>query len=166
MKKLTHQEREKIQNLIKNKIDISDKIINKDLAGENLTGAIISKFDRLNCDMSHICLANTTLGSEGKVTIWSTNNLRHANFTNTIFLGTFFVRNCDCRNANFGNAWLPNFEYQHSDFRGAKFCSAVIRIGSREGLGAMFDEQILKDLCKGWKIQSEEKYDGNKRITE
>jgi uncharacterized protein YjbI with pentapeptide repeats len=152
MRKLTHAEKETIQTYIKNKIDISDKLINIDISGEDLSYAIIKKFNRLNDNMKGLNLAYATIGEEGQVTIWSGNNLSNVNFHGTKFVGTVFMRRCICKGANFTETFMPNLEYQYTDFRGAKFCSAVIRIGSREGLGAQFDKSLWDNLTKGWII--------------
>jgi len=150
MKKMTHELRAKIRKYIKNGIDISDLIRDVEIKGENLSRAIIKDFNRVADDISGTDFSYAVIGEEGKITNISGTKMRNCNFRGTKFLGKVWMRRVDARGSNFSEAYLPNVEYQHSDFRNCTFCSTVIRMGSREGLGAIFGKELWDLLTKGW----------------
>jgi uncharacterized protein YjbI with pentapeptide repeats len=151
-KPMTETVRQKIKTRIKNQLDISDLIEDYSIRGENLTGAIIKKFNRAYDDMVGVNLTRCIIGEKG-----SRNNITRAKLKNSIWcdseiLGYLVANKCDCRNADFSGAQLSNVEYQFCDFRGAKFCETLLRIGSAHGMGAKFDTSFFKDLARGWSV--------------
>jgi uncharacterized protein YjbI with pentapeptide repeats len=151
-KPMTEAVRQKIRTYIKNGLDISDLIADYSIKGENLTGAIIKKLNRAYDDMSGVNMTKTIVGEKGK-----TNNITRAKLKKSIWCdaeirGYMIANKCDCRDADFSGAQLSNVEYQFCDFRGAKFCETLMRIGSAHGMGAKFDTRFFRDLAKGWSV--------------
>ena len=86
MKQMTHGLRKKIRLMVKNKHDISDIIENVNIKGEDLSHAIISRFNRTGQDMSRTNFSHATIGQEGVVTNLSGNKLRDCDFCHAHFL--------------------------------------------------------------------------------
>lgn len=137
---------------IKNGLDISDLIKEESIKGENLSGAIIKSIYIIKKDIKNTNFHNAILGEEGKVNVISNSDTRNCNFSGTKFLGIFYFRKNDSRNCNFKNCYWYNVEYQYSDLRGCDFCNAIIRIGTKCGFNAKFDNNIFKDLTKNWNL--------------
>ena len=153
MRPMTNAIRNKISVYRKNKIDISELIKDVEIRGENLSYAIIKDFYRVKTDISNCNFSNAIIGEENKVTMMSNTNMKNCVFKSTKFLGKIIMRRCDARGSNFTETFMPNIAYEYSDFRGCNFCSCIFRIGSREGLGAIFDKKLWVDLTKGWVIK-------------
>lgn len=159
MKPMSNELRKKIKNYIKNGIDIADLIGGIKITGEDLSGAIISRFVRNKDNLARCNFSRCKIGTKGKVSIITNCNLQEAKFTDTIFIGKTFLRRCDARNSDFSGADCSNVEYQFTDFRGAKFCEVLLRLGSSYGLGAKFSQDLFKDLTDGWNIEVKVKED-------
>ena len=155
MKPVTHELRNKIKMMIKNKEDISDLLDNIDIRGEDLSYAIIKRFNRTKQNLSRTKFTYAVIGEEGIVTNLSGNIFRECDFCNTHFLGTVYMRRCDCRGSNFSCAWMHNVEYQYSDMRQCNFCEAILRLGSDYGYKTKVDKNIFLDLAKHWNIKVE-----------
>ena len=153
MKKINHELTEKINSYIKNGKDISELLIGYEIKGYNLSNAIIKKFNRYNEDMSGCMFVNTTIGELGTETNLVGCDFRGSNFKGVHFLGHTIFKNNDARNCNFNTANLNSFDYSCTDFRGASFCEAIIKIGSMCGYKAIFDKSILNLLTRGWIIK-------------
>ena len=152
MKPMIESQRKRIRIYIKNNLDISELIKDYSIKNENLSGAIISKFNRSKDNMSGVNLSNCIIGGEGVVNNISGANLKASRWNNTEVKGILFMRKCNCRDVDFSKAVLTNLEYQNTDFSGAKFCGACIRIGTDGGWGAKFSADFFKDLAKGWNV--------------
>ena len=153
MKPFTHELRKEIDIKIKNQLDIADLIEDVDIRNQDLSYAVISKFDRQSSDISNCNLSRAVIGKEGQ-----TNNLCSVKANNVIFKGAKFLgktllRHADLRNSNFTETYMPYVEYQYADFRGCRFCAMTITIGSREGLKAKFDKNFMEELTKYWQIE-------------
>ena len=152
MKPITEEIRSKVKQYIKNGIDISPLIQDICIRGEDFSYAKISNFTRHKDDMTNCNFSNATIGTENTVTSITDCIMQSCNFMKTKFLGKIHIRHCDVRNSTFKNAFVPDVEYQYSDFRGCQFCGAVLRIESRLGQGCKFDANILKELTKFWGV--------------
>jgi len=152
-KPMTEQQRQRIKLHIKNGLDISDLIADYSIRKEDLSGAIITKFNRAYDDMSDVNLTRCVIGLPNTTNNISHAKLRRSRWCDTIVKGVLFARKCDCRDADFSGASLTNVEYQFCNFRGAKFCETFLRIGSDFGWGAEFDEKFFSDLARGWNVK-------------
>lgn len=152
MKPLTESIRQQIKLYIKNGLDISPLIEGYSIKNENLSGAIITKFNRVNQDMTGVNLTKCVIGLPSKINNISGSKLMRSKWCDANVQGVLFARRIDARDADFSGAILMNFEYQNANFNGAKFCEALIRIGSSYGLGAKFDNNFFSDLTKSWDI--------------
>lgn len=152
-KPMTHQLRKKIQQYIKSGVDISDLIEGINLANENLANARIKSFNRISEDLTGLNLQHATIGAPGETTNLSGSILRNVKFKGTRFEGKIIMRRCDCRGANFCEAWIPYVEYQYSDFTGCSFCDITWQMGSRGALGAKFDLNFFKELGKALNLE-------------
>ncbi len=153
MKPMTHTLRLKIKMAIKNNLDISDLIENVDIKGENLSNAIIQRFNRTSQNMSRTNFSCASIGKKGTITNLSNNKFFDCNFSETKFLGIVYLRRCDCSGSNFSGAECHNVEYQHSIFKNCNFCEAIFRLGSDYGYKAKFDKNLFQDLAKHWNIE-------------
>ena len=152
MKPLTENVRKRIKTYIKNGLDIAPLIEGYSIKNEDLSGAIITKFNRPNDDMSGVNLSKSVIGLPGKVNNISGSKLVNAKFCDANLQGTIFARRIDARMADFSGAVLMNVEFQKADFNGAKFCECCLRVGSEYSWGAKFDDNFFADLTKGWDI--------------
>lgn len=152
-KPMTSELRKKIKTYIKNKKDISELIADVNLQGENLDYAIIKHFKRHNANLSKTSFQYAKIGTKNDIVSICDCNLQETNFSDTIFVGKTFLRRNDARNSLFNGANCANVEYQYTDFRGATFCEAVLRIGTSYGYMAKFDESLFQDLAKYWNVK-------------
>lgn len=153
MRKLNDNEINELRIRIKNNLDISDIIKNKDIRGLDLSYAIISDFNRIKDDISNCNLSYAIIGRDNIITNLSGTKMINCNFKGAKFLGKVWLRRVDARNSNWSGAYVPYVEYQYADFRGATFCDTIITIGSRQGLGAKFSKRFLDELCKHWILE-------------
>ena len=158
-KPMTVEQRKKIQTYIKNGLDISDLIKDYSIKHEDLSGAIITTICRANDDMNGVNFSRCIIGLRGAVNNISGCKARRSRWCDTEVLGVMFARKCDFREADFSGAVLTNVEYQNTDFRGAKFCEACMRLGTDYGLGCKMDENFFRDLAKGWNLEVRLKQD-------
>lgn len=149
---MNHAIRRRIKIAIKNGVDISDLIKDYSLKGEDLRGAVIKTFNRVSDDMSGANFSKAIIGEPGKITNVSGSKMKNCRFDDVTFIGTVFMRRCDCRDSNFSGAQLQQMEYQNSDFRGCKFCETAIRFGSNYSLGSRFSQDMFEDLGKMWNL--------------
>ena len=147
---ITHQLREQIKMHIKNKLDISDLIQNVSLKNEDLSGAVIKYIAKIGCDLYGCNFSHSILGCEDKIFSLIQCNISNCNFEGCNFVGKAFLRSCVAKGCNFKNANVALVDYQHSDFSNSNFCGAIIRISTREGIGAKFPKSMFEDLMKGW----------------
>jgi len=152
MKQMTATQRKKIQSFIKNGLDISKLIEGYSIKNENLSGAKIMIFNRSKDDMCGVNLSRSVVGAPGVINNISGSKLRNCNFSDADIQGILYARRCDCRDGDFSGAIFSNVEYQFTDFRGAKFCEACLRLGTVYGMGAIFDTNFFADLTKGWNL--------------
>jgi len=150
MKPLTNALKKKIQQCRKNKIDIADLIVDVDLKGADLSYCIISNIERTGCDLTGINLSHSIIGGdENKIPKFVKCNLQSANFDSATFLSHSWIRSCNARNANFRHGNFHKVAYEHTDFRGVTFCDSVLKIGTNEAVGALFDLNFFQELVKG-----------------
>jgi uncharacterized protein YjbI with pentapeptide repeats len=166
MKTLTESIRTQIKLHIKNGLDIAPLIEGFSIKNEDLTGAIITTFNRADEDMSGVNLTKCIIGLPSKINNISGAKLMRSKWCDAIVQGTFFARRIDARNADFSGAVLTNMEFQHANFNGARFCEACIRIGSDYSWGAQFDNNFFADLTQGWSIcvMTKEKWEHIQKI--
>lgn len=153
MKPITHKLRTKIRQYIKSGIDISSLIEGYSLKGEDLSNAKIASLNRLSEDLTGASFQHAIIGTEGEITNFSGSKLVNVCFKGTRFNGKVLMRKCDCRGANFCEAWIPYVEYQWSDFTGCSFCDITWQMGSRGALGAKFDLNFFKELGKALNLE-------------
>jgi len=144
---------QKIQLHIKNNLDLSLLLKDISIKGLDLSHSRISQFDRPDDDLTGCNLKGCVIGEEGKITNISNSILRNCNFSDAQFKGKLWMRHCDARGVDFRGADLSNADYRFTDFTGANLCSVIIRIGSKEGVGAILDDQFMKDLTSQWQIE-------------
>ena len=150
-KPMTNDLRSKIQMYIKNKLDISSLIEDINLKGEDLSFAIIKRFNRIDCDLQGVNWAHAILGNPDRLDFTVIRcNISNSNFEGTIFEKSW-IRSCKALNCNFRNSDVSKVSYNHTDFgEGTTFCGAIIRIGTKEGIGCHFPSSMWKDLTEGW----------------
>ena len=148
--KLTPEEIKKVKTYIKNGLDISELIKNKDIRNLDLSYAKIKDFNRVNDDISGVNLSYAVIGEENKITNLSGTIMRNCNFRGAKFLGKVFMRKVDARNSCFREAYMPYVEYQFGDFRNCDFCGVIICIHGRNGLKAKFDKKLWDELTRAW----------------
>ncbi len=153
MRPLTSNIREQIKIRIKNKIDISDLIEDIDLKEENLSWAIISKFRRIDSNLSGCNFSHCTLGNDKDIFTIIRCNIGNCNFDSANFIGKAWMRSCNAQGCNFKNANVANVSYEYTDFKGATFCGSIIRIGTRENIGSEFSTDLLENLTSSWKTK-------------
>jgi uncharacterized protein YjbI with pentapeptide repeats len=160
MRPFTHDIQSKVALAIKNRIDISDLIVDVDLRNANLARAIITKFRRMDTDISNCNFAFSELGDSTNKDIFTIIRckMQNCNFEGVRFVGTSWMRSCDAQNCNFRNADVSKVSYEHTDFRGCTFCDAVIKIGTKEGLGCIFPTEMFEQLTQGWKMKIKAEY--------
>jgi len=150
---LTHVLNIKIQSYIKNGLDISDLIADVDIKNADLTGAVIKNIRLIDKDISSCNFTATKIGNPDNPCFFIRCNMNNCNFEGGQFTGKVMVRSCKAHNCNFRNADIAKAEYQYSDFTDSTFCNAIIKIGTREGLGCIFPIKMFQDLCEGWKMK-------------
>lgn len=148
IRNMTQVQKDKINMAIKNGNDISDLIEGWNISGMYLASAKISRFNRVQENMTNINFVGATIGEEGKITNLCGSNFMGSNFQSAKFLGKIWFRGCDLRNCNFNNAWLPEVEYQRADLRNIQLCDAVFRIGSKSGFGAKLEWKLFEQLAQ------------------
>jgi uncharacterized protein YjbI with pentapeptide repeats len=153
--KFTAQVRKEVEMRIKNKLDISDLIKDYDVNGEDLSGAIITSFDRPGKDISGINLHNAIIGSKNVTTNWNRVVARGCQFQGCQFLGQLNARKADFRNTIWDGAFAPYVDYRFANMRGGSFCECVFTISTLKSYGAKFDTLFFKDLAKHWNIKIE-----------
>jgi uncharacterized protein YjbI with pentapeptide repeats len=153
MEKLSGELRKKINQYIKNKIDISTLIEGKSLKNEDLSYAIINQIVRKDEDMSGCNLSHCIIGCDNKIATFIRCNMNNCNLEGTKFVGKTWIRHCKARNCNFKNADVANVDYKFSDFREGDFCNAKITISTEAGIGCRFPISMFEQLCKGWKLK-------------
>ncbi len=153
MRKLTHQERDTIRMYIKNGLDISKIIKDKDIRDENFNRAIIKSFDHINNDISGCSLAFAKIGSPNVVTKIIKTKMNNCNCECLEFVGPTWFRSCEAKNCNFKGADLSKVDYRFSDFSGSSFCESIIRISTKSGIGCKFPKSMFEELCKGWNMK-------------
>lgn len=153
MRVMDHKLRKKVKEYIKSGMDISDLIQGVMIKGEDLSGAKISKFNRISDDLTGTSLKNAIIGKEGETTNLSGSKLINVCFKGTRFNGKVIMRKCDCRGSNFCETWIPYVEYQYSDFTGCTFCDITWQMGSRGAIGAKFDLNFFKELGRALNLE-------------
>lgn len=152
-KRITPEVRAKIDQYIKEGIDISELIKDYDLRGQNFAGAVIKKISRPKEDLRNINFVRCVIGDESTTTDFTGANLMGSNFQWAKFIGPVWFRNCDLRNCNFNCAWMPTVEYQFADLRNVTLCDAFIRLGSRSGYQAKLEWKAFELLAKYLQIE-------------
>lgn len=147
-KKMTQAQKDKITNAIKNGNDISDLVEGWDISGMYLSSAKISRFNRVQENLTNINFVGAIIGDPSKITNLSGSNFMGCNFQGSKFLGKVWLRNADLRNCNFNDAWLEGVEYQGADLRNISLCNAFLRLGSKSGYRAKFDWKQFELLAQ------------------
>jgi len=160
MKPMTEVLRLKIQKYIKNRIDISELIYDVEIKGENLSGAVIKSLVRPGDDLTRTNFSKAIIGEKGCINNISGAKMRSSVWCDAHIEGIMYMRRVDARNADFSGCVMIDCEYQYSDFRGAKFCEAGLRIGTDYGFKAKFDQDMFKDLTAMWNLDVRVKAEG------
>jgi uncharacterized protein YjbI with pentapeptide repeats len=150
---INKQLREQIKINIKNKIDISTLIQDRDIRNEDLSRAIIKKLNRLDTDISGCNFSQCILGDEDSPNVEFSLircKIENCNFDGANFIGKSFIRSCNAKNCNFRNSNVVNVSYENTDFTGSTFCGIAMRLDSRSGMGCKFPESLIQELCKYW----------------
>lgn len=147
-KRMTQAQKDKINMAIKNGNDISDLIDGWDISGMYLSKAKITKFNRVQENLTNINFVGAIIGDVDKITNLSGCNFMGSNFQSVKFLGKVWLRNTDLRNCNFNDAWMEGVEYQGADLRNITLCNAFIRLGSKSGYKAKFDWKQFELLAQ------------------
>jgi len=142
--KLTGKEIQKIKISIKNNIDISELIKNKDIKNLDLSYAIIKDFNRINDDISGVNLSYAVIGEKGKITNLSGTVMRHCNFRGAKFLGKVFMRRVDAKYSKFRDCYMPYAEIQYSDFRNCDVCGWILPFHSLKMLKTKWSKESFK----------------------
>ena len=150
---MTHEVRIKITQYIKNGIDISPLIKDRDIKGEDLSRAIIKVFDRPDDDIAGTDFCQAVIGTEGKITNLNRVIAHNCNFNRAKFIGKIWARHSDWRGSNCKEVNVIDMDYKFADFRNCDMCNAVFCIGSNKGIGAKFDDKFFKDLGENWGVE-------------
>lgn len=153
MQPISNALRAKIKMTIKNRIDISNLIEDKDIRGEDLTGAIIETFNRPDGDISNCIFTRAIIGKEGGVTNLNRVRAVSCNFKGLTLKGKVWARRGNFRGTNFDEAFAPYVDYRYADFRGCTFCDTVFTIGTKKAYGSRFDNKFFQDLAKSWNLE-------------
>lgn len=151
--KMTQDIRDEVAMRIKNRIDIADIINGYAIDNEDLSGAIITKFDRDGENISNLILTNAIIGTETGET-----NLNRVigvgcNFKGTRFLGKVNARKANLSRSNFSNAYIPYCDYRFADVRGCTFCGTIFTIASTYSYGAKFSPEFFSELGKHFNLE-------------
>ena len=149
MRQMTNELRSKIKNYIKSGIDISDLIQDVEIKNENLSYAVISKFDRSNQDISGCKLLaakipNANLMRTKAVKVcFDHADMSNANCRYLEACGSSFLRT-NCMNVDFCGA----------DLRSCNFCDMTITFSNRLLYKTKVSSNILNLLDAAWVIDS------------
>ena len=146
--KITGKEQMAIALRIKNRLDISDLIKERDIRGFDLSRAVIKDFTRIHEDLSNCCFADAKIGEENRITNLMGCNLTNCNFKGVDLIGQVWLRRVKAINTNFSYSNFANVYCEHADFTGANFCGCLARLNNKHYRGAKFDEKYIIDFCK------------------
>lgn len=152
MKTINNDLRQKIKMYIKNGIDISDLIRDCYIKGEDLSNSVIKYLHRVNEDLSNTNFYGAIIGKEEGKVYFLNCIMTDCNFEKVKFLGRLTFSNCDLKRSIFRDTFMPDVEYQGSDFSNCIWCHCVLKIGTEEGKGCKFSTDFFKALTKGWGI--------------
>jgi uncharacterized protein YjbI with pentapeptide repeats len=145
---MTNEVRKQVAMAIKNKLDISDLIENYSIAGEDLSYAIINRFNR---DRDNICGLNLThaiIGTEATPASMNQIIAIGCNFKGTKFLGQVSLRKGNFNNTNWNDAYIPYCDYKFADLRGCSFCGTVFTMSTSLAHGAKFSPSFFEHMGK------------------
>jgi len=145
--------REKVGMFIKNKIDISDLIDGYSVKNMNLAGAIITKWNVSERDISGVNLARAKIGSPNTTIFMNNTKARNCNCNQTQFIGKVMARRLDARGTTFLGAYMPYMDYRYANLEGCNFCDCVFSIGTAKAYGAKFDDKFFKDIGEFWGVE-------------
>lgn len=140
MKKITTELKNKIAKYRKNRLDISELIEGFSLKGEDVSGCIIGKLNRLNDDLTGCNFANCIFPNEVHL---SHSILEGCNFKNCDFQGKTYMKYVKARGANFEDARVPSVVYTGADMRDVLFCRTTWQLGSNVGYKAIINKRII-----------------------
>lgn len=144
---MTNALRSQIMNYIKSGIDISDLIKDIDIRGEDLSNAVIKRFDKSNQDISNCNLSNTKISNANLMkTIARNVNFSYADMSNS---------NCKYLNAvgaNFLRTNCKDTDLCLADLRSCNLCDITITISARYLYKTKFSSNIHSLLDKIWVI--------------
>lgn len=126
MQKMSNELRNKIKNYIKSGIAIDELIKDIDIAGENLSYAIINNFDRSNQNISGCKLTGVKMAKANlMLTVAKNVNFDYANLSNANCryldaVGSTFLRT-NCMNTDFCGA----------DLRSCNICDITVTLSAR-----------------------------------
>lgn len=142
--------REKIREYVKNRLDISDLIKDRNIKGENLSYAIIKELDIHDEDVSECNFAHAIIGTSDNIINFNRAILKNCCFMGTTFPGIVWARRADFRNCNFKDAFAPYVDYRYSMMQNSTFCNTIFSISSEKSHGACFSKDFFKDLADKW----------------
>ena len=145
---ITNEVRKQISMAIKNKLDISDLIENYSIAGEDLSYAIIKRFNRDRDNISGLNLTHAIIGTEEQGASMNQIIAINCNFKGARFLGQVSARKGNFTNTNWNDAYIPYCDYQFADYRGCTFCGTAFSMSMTKCYGAKFDAKLFEHLGK------------------
>lgn len=156
----------RVETAIKNGIDISNLIEDVNLRNVNLSRAIIKKLNIRNRDISGCNFSNCVLGDpEVKLSVSFVDcKMQHCNFEGAKFIGVSWIRSCDAQFCNFMSADVSKVSYANTNFLGGRFCEAIIRIGTKEGLNCKFPVEMFENLTRGWGMKLKAEYTNETQV--
>jgi len=161
---MTHELRTQIALYIKNRLDISELIAGVDIRSMDLSGSIIKKLDKSNCNISNCNFCGALIGGDNEVIRLTNAIAKNCNFKRAKFLSKVMARRIDARDSNFYCTYMPYIDYRYADLRGCNFCECIFSLGTAKSYGASFSPEFFQDLASFWNIEIniksvEEKHD-------
>lgn len=138
----------KIREMIKNKIDISEAIKDRNIKGEDLSGAIISELDIHDEDVTGCNFANCIIGRADNIVNFNRTIAQNCCFVRTVCSGRVWARRADFRGSNLKGAFLPYVDYKYAIMDNCNFCNTVFSLGTAYSYGASFSKDFFQDLGK------------------
>ena len=150
---MSHEVRQQVKMAIKNKLDISDLIESYSIAGEDLSYALISKFNRDRDNISGVILTHAIIGTEETGSSMNQVLAMNCNFKGTRFLGQVSARKGNFTATNFNDAYIPYCDYKFADLRGCTFFGTAFTMSTTQSFGAKFDKAFFSHLGKMFNLQ-------------
>ena len=150
LKQPTELFKQQLADMIKQQEDVSNFIQGYNIKGLNLSRAIISKFIRINENISNTLFIDAIIGTEGEITSFQGCNISGSNFTRCLFKGTTWFKNTKMQNANFHYSSVLNGHWEGADMRNCDWCGILTRFDSQHYLRSIMSEEGIQRFCGVW----------------